>query len=85
MSVASEDMAEVLPGGLVPGHVGEVSAVVTTDAPDPDGVDRLGVQELKSRVEIQLACRDIVKLSPQGWLLDPSDSHQLYLKGTSKK
>ena len=52
MSVASEDMAEVLPGGLVPGHVGEVSAAVATDAPDPDGVDRLGVQELERRVEI---------------------------------
>ena len=62
MSVTSEDMAEVLPGGLVPGHVGEVSAVVTTDAPDPDGVDRLGVQELERRVEIQLACRDLVAL-----------------------
>merc|ERR1719319_221981 len=42
--LAPEDVAHVLPGQLVPGHVGEVLPVVPADPPHPDGVDGLRVE-----------------------------------------
>jgi hypothetical protein len=52
LTVTSEDMAKVFPGGLVPRHVGEVTAVVAAHPPDPDGVDWLRIQELKKEKNI---------------------------------